>query len=369
MTRSDLILDAMLRPQLLVGMSSLDWDLLVRQGRATYLLARLAHILVEKGLIDSVPIAPRQHFIASLVMARRQDIAVQWEVECISAALRDVEVKVTLLKGAAYVMAGCNAAQGRTFSDVDILVPKEKIGHTESELMIHGWQGGHHDSYDQRYYRRWMHEIPPMRHVRRGTTIDVHHTILPETARVKVDARALLDGVVAVPGYKNLFTLKPTDMVLHSATHLFHEGDLDKGLRDLFDLDSLLREFAATPGFFEQLVPRAVSLGLTRPLFYALRYTKAILGTPIPESVYSASKVGRPNWLILFVMDVCYFRALRPVHVSTTSFSSRPARFALYVRSHWVRMPLHLLAYHLARKALAKKEPQLLEKPTVNAEV
>ena len=101
-----------------------------------------------------------------------------------------------------------------------------------------------------------MHEIPPMCHVRRGTTIDVHHTILPETARIKVNTLALLEAVVALPDYTNLFVLEPAEMLLHSATHLFHEGGLENGLRDLFDLDSMFRYFGDDPEFWNALVPR-----------------------------------------------------------------------------------------------------------------
>jgi hypothetical protein len=321
------------------------------------------------GSMDAVPPAPRHHLTSALQVATRQEIALRWEVECIRQALRDAGVKVVLLKGAAYVMAGLAAAHGRTFSDVDIIVPKAKLGRTESELMIHGWQGSHHDAYDQRYYRRWMHEIPPMRHVRRGTTIDVHHTILPETARVKVNATALLEAVLALPGQVDLYVLQPADMLLHSATHLFHEGDFEKGLRDLFDLDSLLRQFGDRPGFWEQLVPRAATLGLTRPLYYALRYTTLMLHTPVPPHVLEGAEIGKPPALVAGVMDTCYVRALRPVHASTHSPGTWAARFALYVRSHWIRMPFHLLAYHLGRKALVRPKLHDEEKPLVNADL
>ena len=235
--------------------------------------------------------------------------------------------------------------------------------------MLHGWQGGHHDAYDQRYYRQWMHEIPPMRHVRRGTTLDVHHAILPETARVKVNTPALLEAVVPLEGHTNLYILQPVDMLLHSATHLFHEGDFEKGLRDLFDLDSLLRHFGAAPGFWEQLVPRAVTLGLTRPLYYALRYTTLMLGTPVPHRMSSKRlKLVSPRRWWQWLMDACYVQALRPVHVSTSSLVVWAARFALYVRSHWIRMPFYLLAYHLGRKALVRPKLRDDEKPVVNAD-
>ena len=369
MLQRDLIVTALIAPQVLLRLSMLEWDLLIRQGRRANLLARLAHKLVQEDLIEAVPLAPRNHLTSALQMAQRQDIALRWEVECICKALMDTGVKVVLLKGAAYVMAGLAVAHGRTFSDVDIIVPKNKLGHTESELMIHGWHGSHHDAYDQRYYRQWMHEIPPMRHIRRGTTIDVHHTILPESAKVKVNTAALMTAVVALPEHNNLYVLQPTDMLLHSATHLFHEGDFEKGLRDLFDLDSLLRQFGSTPGFWEQLVPRAMVLGLTRPLYYALRYTTLMLDTPVPRHVLEAARIGKPLVLVSKLMDACYLRALRPVHASTHSIGTWPARFALYVRSHWIKMPFHLLAYHLGRKAFIRSESHEDKKSGADADL
>ena len=39
--------------------------------------------------------------------------------------------------------------------------------------------------YDDAYYRDHMHELPPLIHKERDRMIDVHHTILPLTARPK----------------------------------------------------------------------------------------------------------------------------------------------------------------------------------------
>lgn len=348
----DPIVIALQRPGSVLALDAAGWDLLVRQGRSTNLLAKLGNILSTCRLLDHVPKAPRQHLVSAMLMAQRQTEALQWEVTCIGAALAEVDARPALLKGAAYVMVGLKVACGRTFSDVDILVPKRALEHTEISLKIHGWQGGDYDEYDQRYYRRWMHEIPPMRHVRRSTTIDVHHSILPETARIKINTPALFDHLQALPDRDKLCVLPPVDMFLHSATHLFHEGEFEKGLRDLFDLDALLDELGAGTTFWEQLVPRAIELGLQRPLFYALRYTSHLLGTAVPDDVLVAARVGRPTAAVLMVADWCYGRALRPVHHSADTLGSHVARLALYVRSHWIRMPVPLLIYHLGRKAI-----------------
>ena len=371
MDERNLLVRVLLAPGSIAALTPLQWDLLVRQGRRANLLARLAAILDEGGLMDRVPAAPRWHLQSARQVAERQVIAMRWEVACIQRALSGVGVPVTLLKGAAYLMSGHPAAVGRLFSDVDILVPKQAVGEVESALMLHGWASRGTTAYDQRYYRRWMHEIPPMTHVRRGTTIDVHHTILPETARLKLNTPALFEGIRPLPGHPGLSVLAPVDMLLHSATHLFHEGEFQSGLRDLFDLDRLLSHCAATiPGFWDEVLPRARVLGLSGPLHHALRYTSIWLGTPVPGEVLgSAAEAAGLSAPRQRLMDACFSRALRPVHRSCEDRWSAMARAALYVRSHWLRMPTHLLAYHLARKALVRPpEPEPPETPAEEAE-
>jgi hypothetical protein len=51
-------------------------------------------------------------------------------------------------------------------------------------------------------------------------------------------------------------------------------------------------------------------------------------------------------------MDFCFARGLRPNHASCDERWTPLARRLLYVRSHWLRMPLPLLVRHLVRKAL-----------------
>lgn len=86
-------------------------------------------------------------------------------------------------------------------------------------LIYRGWAPLKRDRYDQRYYRRWMHELPPLEHVRRQTVIDVHHNILPRTARHVPDARLLLAAARPLPGYPALAVPAPVHLVLHCASH------------------------------------------------------------------------------------------------------------------------------------------------------
>lgn len=354
MTPPPLLLSCLLSPRAALALSSVQWDLLIRQGRRANLLSKLAFALEDQ--LASIPPAPRRHLQAALQVARRQAQMARWEVRCIRDALAPLNIEPVLLKGAAYLLTDLPVSRGRLFGDVDILVPKSRIAEVEQALLAQGWSfSSELTEYDQRYYRDWMHEIPPLGHDQRGTSLDVHHTILPPTARVQVNTQALFEDTVALPGLPGLRVLAPATMFLHSAAHLFHEGELDKGLRDLFDLDGLMRHFGRDPAFWAALVPRARVLGLTGPLFHALRYTTRLLGTPVPPDVMQAAAAHAPGAQAL--LDACYDRALMPVHASCDDAFTGPARLALYVRSHWLRMPLGLLARHLARKAWLRLVP------------
>lgn len=141
----------------------------------------------------------------------------------------------------------------------------------------------------------------------------------------------------------------PADLVLHSATHAFQE-ELANPLRDLLDLHELLIYFSEQePDFWQTLPHRARQLGLSRPLFYALRYTRRFLHTPMPESVTQALKKAAPPWPVLQLMD----RLLDAVTLAEHPRRMIPAaaRWLLYIRSHWLRMPPLLLARHLGYKA------------------
>jgi hypothetical protein len=248
-------------------------------------------------------------------------------------------------------------APGRLFSDLDILVPKQRLDDVEAALMLAGWAGTMPDEYDQRYYRDWMHELPPMQHMRRQSMLDVHHAILPETAAVRPDPDKLRAAARAIPGAPGVHVLAPADMVLHSAVHLFSDGEFKHGLRDLFDLHRLLLHFGALPGFWSGLPARAHELELSRPLFYALRYAVQLLGTPVPSATMAAAEPGRPNRVLLALMDRMFARALLPLHASCSDRFSGAAFGLLYIRGNWLRMPPLLLTRHLFHKAFVSPKP------------
>lgn len=339
------------KPQELQEISLSDWDRLLPWARRVGVVGKFYTYLEAQDQLARIPAPVQPHLEAAAIIAAEHERRIRWECNRIQRALFDLQDRdfpVILLKGAAYAMANLSCAHGRLASDVDILVPKSRLATIEQILQKHGWETVKNSDYDQQYYRQWMHELPPLRHRLRGAILDVHHTILPETSRLKPDPALLIAASRALPNTP-FRVFCPADLVLHSATHAFQE-ELANPLRDLLDLHELLIYFSEQePDFWQTLPHRARQLGLSRPLFYALRYTRRFLHTPMPESVTQALKKAAPPWPVLQLMD----RLLDAVTLAEHPRRMIPAaaRWLLYIRSHWLRMPPLLLARHLGYKA------------------
>jgi hypothetical protein len=347
-----LLLAALQAPEKLPSLPPADWELLLRVARRARVLGRLESDLARAGLLGDIPPRAAAHLRAARNVIAHRNTLISWEVNRLLWALKGIDVPLILLKGSAYLLAELPPARGRIFADVDLLVPEERIGEIEERLVERGWFKTQIDPYDDRYYRVWMHEIPPLRHRERGTEVDIHHRLLPKTSHLKSDpaslytaARPLADPLLQV--------LAPVDMVLHALVHLFLEGDPDEGLRlrDLLDVQDLLCHHGQEPGFWSGLGPRARTLGFERPLYYGLHHAQQFFGTPIPPDVLHGLDDVAPPWPIRQLMNRLIPIALLPGHPDHPSRWAAVARWLIYVRAHWLRMPPGLLAKHLTHKA------------------
>lgn len=348
------LLGLLREPGAMSALSEAGWDRVLRQAASAGLSARLGHQARELGIGAQLPPPVWRHMQGMMSLADEKRRAVRWELVHLARDLAELPGPVLLLKGAAYAAADLAPAGGRLFSDIDLLVPKAQIDAAESALMLRGWVSNTQSDYDQRYYRQWMHELPPMSHIKRQTALDLHHNILPETARLRTRPELILAEAQPLPGHPRFAIPSRHDLILHSATHLFHEGEWEHGLRDLVDLDALLRAGLDEPDFWPGLLQRAEELGLGRPLFYGLRYCQRLIATPVPPEVLRDCP-GRPAALGLALMDALFLRAFSTAHPGSSDRGAGLAAFALYVRSHYLRMPLHLLLPHLLIKAVQRR--------------
>jgi Uncharacterised nucleotidyltransferase len=312
------------------------WTDLIAMARAEQLIGTLAMRLEGQ----TVPGAVGAILADARINADQQKRSALWEAECAARALADYAGKVVLMKGTAYVAAGLKAGEGRHIGDLDIMVAREDLGAVEALLLAKGgWEWVKEDAYDDAYYREHMHELPPMIHKERDRMIDVHHTILPLTARPTPDAVGMLMSAKPIPFRGEYFVFFPTDMACHCAAHLIADGDLAGGLRNLWDFHCLLSEFAgADPSYFEQLKVRSYHHQLLPAVHRAARLAHTLYGTDIPKEWRGWN--SKDKWFI----------ACMTARDGWGRSSRKFTRLIFYIRSHWMRMPPIMLARHLWSK-------------------
>ena len=354
-----LLLTAVKAPRSMTDLSPEQWNRLLRQAERQGLSARLYVDLEDLGLLDSIPEKAKLRLLDNTVFARFVQDRMRFEVNRITRALVELSVPVLLLKGSAYLIAELPPSRGRLASDIDIMVPRDELNNIRDALLAAGWQNAVMRDYDEHYYRTWMHEIPPLWHPEREMTTDVHHTIAPPSSRVHPDVEALWAS--AVDAGDGLKMLSPADMVLHSAVHLFNE-DFRLGFRGLLELHDLLCHFGRQPGFWTTLQARAELHGLGRVHHYMLRYTAALLDTPVPSESLEQAARAAPNGALASIMDLLLRQAFTPAERRKDSPLRDFALWCLYVRSHWLRMPPLLLARHLSIKAWFRVRDSVVER-------
>jgi hypothetical protein len=334
------LISLLCRPQRVSELADAQWNDVIEQGRKTQLLGQLAAQLRQAGVLEQVLPAVLRHLTLDELTARRRSEAALWEFSGIRRAI-DLSIPIVALKGCAYAAAKDANASGRLFSDVDVMVRRHDLPAVESALFGVGWKPSRVNAYDSAYYRDWMHEVPPMEHVRRHTVVDLHHAINPPVSRYYVNPEQLFACLVEVmPG---IFVLSVQDRIIHCALHLLQEGETKKLIRELYDLHLLLHQHCDSPERIQQLEDRADVLqvgGLLRTAVGAAR----TLFSENPGHHHT-------RWL-----QGCVERA---AHMdSKNTLLGELSGLAILAHSHWMKMPMRLLVPHLARKTWLKWFPE-----------
>ncbi|MDP4528103.1 nucleotidyltransferase family protein [Alkalimonas delamerensis] len=349
MLPTDWLMRLVKSPEAAVAIPEQHWPLMVRLLRKHQLLARYGHWFRQAGVFEQLPHYAQHHLRNAEILASKQQHQVVFEAAELVSLLAPLGVCPVFLKGAAYSLAfEASVGSGRTYSDIDVLVPKEQITAVEQRLALHGYYGEAMTAYDQHYYRRWTHEIPPIRHHSRGTVLDIHHNLIPPISGRAPDMAVFLQQLVQSPQGFQVLALPA--MTLHSLVHLLFNEEFKHGFRDLTDLHLLFGQFRQADDW-QQLLQLAQQTGFLFELFLACRYCKQLLGTSFPEFFLDELAAQQRNQLHQALLDFIFLRVLCPRHPVTDGWQHRLADQLSWLRGHWLKMPLSVLLWHTAVKS------------------
>jgi hypothetical protein len=329
--------------------NALQWEYVIRVARDAAILPRIAHFLLAAKHTKALP----QYALDHLLAAKRHGELLAQQVRFEAAELSRLgpeagQDDMLFLKGAAYILAGYKVGYGRVFADIDLLVTKRSLTQIERKLLAYGWFTETTDEYEQKYYRQWAHEIPPLRHSGRGTLLDVHHNIVPIISGNAPQIELFTHNRRRLT--HNVCILSPASMLLHSAIHLFYQEEYHRGFRDLSDLHLMFCEFAGDADFWSQLIALAQQTHFTLELALAVRYTGQMFDTPLAQVQAQQIAGFLPTRLKLVLLDWMFSRVLQPHHPLCQVRGLAVANALALFRGHWIKMPLHILIKHTAHK-------------------
>lgn len=343
-------------PKRCLDLTLKDWQQLIWLLREAKLLAALTASLERCDLMRQLPCYAQQHLRSALVYAERQTQQIRFECNELQRLFTNAGITALYLKGAAYTLAETVNARGRICNDLDILVTKSQLADAEMLLQKNGWRTDKLSDYDERYYRQWSHEIPPMVQIHRGTVLDLHHNLyLPISGRSADMAQFFCSAQKTL---SNTLVLNPPSMVLHSIIHLFTNEDTSSAMRDLWDLYLLVTHFSSND-FWQELTSLAQHSGFDPELKYCLSALLHYLGSALDSLTLQQCKGSADSGIwTRFIM----LPALVPDHPLTCKWRQRLAKQLIYLRGHWMKMPFPVLISHLSVKSFFSARDQIFGK-------
>ncbi|GLR70914.1 nucleotidyltransferase family protein [Agaribacter marinus] len=347
------VIDCYLHPEKITALEPNQLSTLIIVLRQQKMLARVAANLISLNLLPDLHVKAQRHFKNAYLMASKQKLQVWEEAKLLVSQLSSASAYLIFLKGAAYSLADSLAsnkvAEGRYYSDIDILVDKRSINECEQVLAIKGWIAQEINNYDDKYYRQWAHEIPPMCHGTRGTIIDIHHNIVPLISGAAPNIQLLINHRVLLGD--DIWVLSQPAQFVHSAIHLFRNEEFSSGFRDLTDLHIFMKQNLlenTCEKFVREVIAIASEINFAKEVYLALYFLRS-LDKSLFENMDDIDELidtHGPTSIEKYIFS----KVLFPQHALLDGSITPIQQFCALIRGHLLKMPIHILTYHLTVK-------------------
>lgn len=324
-----------------------DWTLLVHYCREQALLGS-AYLYLQQH-VGKLPVEIISHFESGKIYADKQLQTMMLELLRLEQVFANVDYPILLVKGVAYRLHRFKFAAGRVFSDLDLLVPANKVQTTVEKLQAAGFMDSTEHEYDRRYYLEWSHQHPPLRHYTRGSEVDLHHTIFFAKSSVVVDINRFIANSKQIES--SCFSLPaPADMFVHSCLHLFFQEEHHKITKDLVDLFELYNSIPDK----QSIIESASLTNKPEVVAHGLNVISELFELQLSELEVSFI-LQQTSWISR--------QSLRYLTSTLTGGSGydKLAKIWWVARGHLIKMPWYLLLYHSVAKVwyLRQKKQKL----------
>ena len=224
------------------------------------------------------------------------------ELRRILEALREKDVEVIFLKGAALAKTVYGDIGLRQMSDIDILAKKEDLPKAV-ELLFHMGYGlcKHQEAQNQNIHikeliKTYSRHVPALSHPQGIQKLDIHWTIPDSPFTIA----GLWERAKAIKMDKtHALVLSLEDLLVHLSLHTsVHHKFNYHGLKQLYDIAITINRYFNEIDW-DQLRLHAHEWRTEKYLYLTLRLSQEILGAKVPEKILHALKPEAFNEKIL----------------------------------------------------------------------
>ena len=263
-----------------------QWNSLVREALRHQLGALTYRLLTDGPFATRVPAEAERHLRAKYVEGAFQNAVLLRQTSRLIAQLDKAGIPVMLLKGVHLCRFVYSEPGLRSMSDVDLMVPRERLADAEQVCLQLGYGPVPRPSVEETCAR--SNHLAKL--FKRGAPVlELHWTIELPTSPFRIDlaglwARSRAAELEGVP----VRLLAPEDLVLHLSLHGSYHHVFDWwALKGLVDLDAVLVRYGAELDW-AALAERANAWGASGFVYSTLRLAETLLGTPVDPRVLTA---------------------------------------------------------------------------------
>jgi Uncharacterised nucleotidyltransferase len=253
--------------------ADLNWDRFVSISYAHGVAPLIYHSLQQSGVTDPIPPGAAKALRDAYCLNAARNTLLYTELGRILTMLRDQNVEVIVLKGAALAETVYAHRALRPMSDIDLLVRSERLAHVEAKLLEMGY--GLDTSMKPHHQYHWVFTKNA------SPKVEIHWHLHRPTDPFSVDIEGCWNRAEsAIIGGVDALVFSPADLLLHLCQHFGHHK-FGGGIRPLCDISTAANHYADLIDWME-VARISAQWGMNPCAFVVLELARELLEAPIP---------------------------------------------------------------------------------------
>ena len=267
------------------AISGQEWPVLLDEAKRHGLAPLLYRRIGSTGAQATVPAQDWGRLRTLYLKSLARNMKIYHEVKNVLRLLIDAGIPVIALKGAYLAEGVYGDIALRQMGDVDLLVPKNRLGQARKAIM----DGGYREQVEGEYSGieavcEISNHLMPLVGAS-GLVVEIHWTIENPMYPFRIDVDGLWERATPVRvGGVEIQGLSPEDLVLHLCLHSAAHHGFENGFRGICDIHQAIGASMGAFGWTE-LVCRSRSWGVGRSISLPLYLAGKWFGSEIPGDV------------------------------------------------------------------------------------